>query len=474
MSDDTRESLDYLYDRLDYERLGMPRSPADLGLGRMRRLLRAMGDPQDGLRIVHVAGTKGKGSTAAMIAAAAGAAGLRVGLFTSPHLHRLEERFQVDGREATAAELDDLTRSVRPFVDRLDRDDSRFLGFGATFFEITTAMGLLHFARRGAGLVVLEVGMGGRLDSTNAVRPILSVLTTISFDHTRLLGTTLAAIAAEKAGIVKRGRPVISGVRGPEARAVIEATARSRRSPLRRIDVDFGYDYEPPAPPLSRPTAGRVRVTTWRSDWGEVAVPLLGEHQALNATVALAALDALGEAGVEVGAAAVARGFAGMRWPARTEILGERPWVVVDGAHNPASAAALAETLRTSFPEGPRTLLFGTTRDKDCRQQLEALLPGFARVICTRYANNPRALPPDDVAEIVAGLGHPRPLVVDGVASALDLARSLTPPDGLICVTGSLFLAAELRALILGLASDPSVPGRSPADRPGRMDPQTP
>ena len=453
---DYRESLDYLYGRLDYERLGMPRSAADLLIGRMRRILRALGDPQDGLRIVHVAGTKGKGSTSAMIAAASRAAGLRTGLFTSPHLHRIEERFRIDGREATSRDLVLLIDAVRPAVERLDRDDPHFHEGGATFFEITTAMGLLYFARRDVDLAVVEVGMGGRLDSTNAVRPVVSVLTTISLDHTRLLGSTLAAIAGEKAGILKRGRPAVSGVRGAEPESVIRRIAEARRVRLREIGVDYDYDYQPPRPPLGRPTPGLARVATWRTDWGRIDLPLLGEHQALNASVALATLDVLGEHGIAIGRDAVVRGFAGLDWPARAEVLPrERPLVVVDGAHNPASAVALAETLRTCFPPGPRTLVFAASREKDFRAQLEALLPGSARVICTRFVENPRSLPPDAVADAVVDLGYEPPYLADDPASAWDLARSITPDDGLICATGSLFFAAEFRAVALGLTPGP-------------------
>jgi dihydrofolate synthase/folylpolyglutamate synthase len=456
MSDDERDSLGFLYGRIDYERVGMPASAFDLRVGRMRRLLRALGDPQDAFAIVHVAGTKGKGSTSAMIAAASSASGRRTGLFTSPHLHRLGERFQVDGAEATDAEIAGLVEAVRPAVERLDRDPHfRDLG-GATFFEITTAMGLLHSARRGVGLAVVEVGMGGRLDSTNAVRPLVSVLTTISFDHTRLLGSTLGAIAAEKAGIIKRGRPVVSGVRGDEARAMIQHAAAARGGTFREIDVDFRYEYEPPRHPLLRPTPGRTRVSTWRTDWGDIGLGLLGEHQALNASVALAAVDVLGEQGLAIDRAAVVRGLATLKWPARAEVLRERPWVVVDGAHNPASAVALAEALRTCFPPGPRTLVFGASREKDFRSQLVALLPEFDRIVCTRYLENPRAVPPADVAETIVSLGHEPPLVADDPASAWDLARTITPDTGLICATGSLFLAAEFRAEVLALSPDPA------------------
>lgn len=455
MTDDYQDCLHFLYNRLNYERLGMPRHAGELRLGRMRRLLRLLGDPQDGLRIVHVAGTKGKGSTSAMLAAALSASGRRTGLFCSPHLHRLEERFTLDGRPASAQELVALTDVVRPAVAALDADAVHHWRRGPTFFEITTAMGLLHFARQRADAVVLEVGLGGRLDSTNVIRPLLAVITSISFDHTRLLGSTLGAIATEKAGIFKRATPAVSGVDAPEARAAIERVAQTRNVVLRQLGRDFRYDYEAPVPPLCRPTAGRVSVRTWRTDWGTLDVPLLGAHQAQNAAVALASLDALAERGMEVTRGEVVRGFAGLVWPARVELLGEAPWVVIDGAHNVASAEALAETLRTCFPPSPRTLVFGTTRDKDLHGQLRALLPCFDTIVATRYVENPRAVPPEEVVDAVNEL-HGRPAqAAPGPAEALALARSLTPPEGLICVTGSLFLAAEARAVLLR-RNDPS------------------
>src|SRR4051812_31868320 len=323
MPDDYQDSLDNLYGRLNYERLGMPKGSAELRLGRMRRLLRRLGDPHESLRIIHIAGTKGKGSTAAMLASALSASGIRTGLFCSPHLHRLEERFRVDGAEATAEELVGLVEAVRPAVEALAATDPHYRHRGGTFFEGTAAMGLLHFARRGAGAVVLEVGMGGRLDSTNVVRPALAVLTTISFDHTRQLGNTLGAIAGEKAGILKRDRPVVSGVRGDEAREAIHRAARLRGTPLREVDIDFGYTYHPPEPPLARPTPGRVEVRTWARDWPAVTLPMLGAHQGQNAAVAMASLDALAEQGIDVEPDAVARGFASLSWPARVEVLGE-------------------------------------------------------------------------------------------------------------------------------------------------------
>ena len=455
MTDDYQASLDYLYGRLNYERLGMPRGSAELRLGRMRRLLRRLGDPHESLRIVHVAGTKGKGSTSAMLAASMTASGVKTGLFCSPHLHRLEERFRVDGIEATPDELVGLVEAVRPAVEELDAGDRHYRHRGATFFEVTAAMGLLHFARKGAGAVILEVGMGGRLDSTNVVRPILAILTTISFDHTRQLGNTLGAIAGEKAGILKRSRPAVSGVRGDEARASIHRAARLRGTPLREVDVDFSYDYQAPSAPLTRPTPGRMSVKTWAREWPSVTLPMLGAHQALNAAVALASLDVLAEQGFRVEPEHVAKGFAGLNWPARIEVLDERPWVVVDGAHNVASASALAETLRTCFPPSPITLVFGTTREKDLLGQLGALLPLAETVVVTRYVENPRSVPPEEIAEAIHAVDGRVVHQAPGPAEALAMARRLTPPEGLICVTGSLFLAAETRAILLH-RDDPS------------------
>ncbi len=461
MLSDYQERIEYLYGRLNYEWLGMPRIPAELKLGRMRRLLRRLGDPHLGLSIIHIAGTKGKGSTAAMMAAALSASGVRTGLYSSPHLHRLEERFTVDGRPASTDEVITLVDDLREAVDTLERDESRPIECRLTFFEITTAMGLLHFARRNVGAVVLEVGMGGRLDSTNVVRPLLSIITSISFDHTRQLGNTLGAIATEKAGILKRGLPAVSGERGGEAQQAIRRVAAQRRCRLHELGTDFGFDAIPPKLPVTRPTPFRVAARTRRTDWGTLNLPLLGPHQAHNAAVALAGFDVLAEVQprLTVTRDDVIRGFAALKWPARVEVLGHRPLLVIDGAHNGASAEALADTLRTCFPATRRTLIFGTTRDKDLRGQLQALLPIFDEVIATRYLENPRSLSPETIVSAVLMLSGRTAHTSADPAEALELARQLTAPDGLICVTGSLFLAAEARAVVLRLQPGPMVGG---------------
>lgn len=438
---------EFLFGRLDYERSGMPRRSSELRLRRMRRLLRMLGDPHTAPAIVHVAGTKGKGSTSAMIAAALAQSGRRTGLFSSPHLDRVEERFRIDGVAVDSAGLDRLIDCVRPIVEELDRRAEK-IGGKPTFFEITTAMGFLHFAREGAEAAVIEVGLGGRLDSTNAIRPAVALITNISFDHTKQLGNTLESIAFEKAGIIKRGALAVSSVRKEGPRRVIEAAAERRRAVLRSIDRDFTFEYEPPPAPVLKPAAGAVSCRTWSTDWGRIELPLLGPHQAANAASALAALDALAEKGIAVSRRDVELGFAKLKWPARVEVVPGEPRIVIDGAHNVASAEALVNTLLACFPASRRVLVFGTTRDKDAQGQLAALLPLFDVVIATRYLENPRSVPPEEIARLVRVLSDKTATIATGPAVALTAARAIATPRDLVCVTGSLFLAAETRAVL--------------------------
>lgn len=457
-----QDALDFLFGRLNYERVGMPRASGELRLGRMRKLLRILGDPHKPLRIIHIAGTKGKGSTANMVAAALSAAGFRTGLFTSPHLHRIEERIAVDGRPISETQFAQLVQELAPLIEYIDLHAGDSPRRPLTFFEITTAMGLLHFARLPVDVAVLEVGLGGRLDSTNIVRPRVAAITSISLDHTRLLGTTHAAIATEKAGILKRGVSAVSGVDSHEASAAIARIAAQRRARLRVLHKDFSYQHQLHPPQDNRLRHGRVRAQTWKRDWNWIDLPSLGAHQAANAATALAILDALheNEPALDVSHAHVSLGWSKLNMPARVEIASEKPWLIIDGAHNVASARALADTLLTHFPTTERTLIFGTSRDKDLNGQLRELLPLFQHVIATRYLENPRAVASETIAQEVAGLGHQNVLVAPEPAAALQLARTISPEAGLICVTGSLFLAAEARSAALNL---PPVPRPSTA-----------
>jgi dihydrofolate synthase/folylpolyglutamate synthase len=414
---------------------------ADLKLDHMRALLAQLDNPHRRLRIVHVAGSKGKGSTAAMLAAILRRAGYRTGLFTSPHLCRVEERFQVDGQPITTPELTTLLDDVRRAASA-----SRI---PYTFFEVATAVGFLHFVRRRVETAVVEVGLGGRLDSTNVCQPLVSVLTSISFDHTALLGDRLASIAAEKAGIVKSGRPAVSGVTPPEARAVIERTCRERRAPLRQLGVDFHYTCTPGRVTATETRRSRVSVTTTCRRWSEFELNLLGDHQAANAAVAVVCVEQLRAEGWHLPDAAVAAGLAEVAWPARLEVVGRRPLIVLDCAHNVASALAMVRTLQASFAPARRLLVFASSNDKDVAGMFRVLSPHFAHAFLTRYTSGSRSVPPEQLAELLRANGDVAATICPNAADAYRAACAAADADDLICITGSVFLAGELRPLLV-------------------------
>jgi dihydrofolate synthase/folylpolyglutamate synthase len=445
------DALAYWYGRVNYE-LRNPR-PGDLKLDRMRALLRLLGDPQEALSIVHVAGSKGKGSTAAMLASILTRSGRRTGLFTSPHLCRVEERIQIDDQPISAEELTSLLDEVRRRLRQAPELET-------TFFEMATALGFLHFLRRGVDAAVIEVGLGGRFDSTNVCRPLLSVITSISHDHTQQLGDRLSSIAFEKAGIIKPGRPVVSGVTAPEARAVIERVARERGSPLRQLGVDFRYECVPGQVTHDATVLPAVRVDPGPGRWMELG--LLGEHQAANAAVAVATIDVLRTEGWPISDAAVTAGLGQVRWPARLEVLGRRPLVVLDCAHNVASAEALVATLNSSFPPARRWLIFAASADKDLSGMLGVLAPHFAHAFMTRYAGSARGMAPEDLAALLRrGVELPHS-ICPTARDAWQAARERAGPDDLICITGSVFLAGELRPMLL--SPDMANGGRKPPE----------
>jgi len=468
----TRQTLDYqtaldlLYGRIDYEsNATIPNRLQGLHLDRMRSLLRGLGDPHRQLRVVHLAGTKGKGSTAAMVSSILSAAGYRTGLYTSPHLHRLEERLVVDGQRCSPAELVDLVEQARPVIEKMDQQaKTEPWGEGPTFFEITTALALQHFVRRSVDLAVVEVGMGGRLDSTNVCHPLVSVITSISHDHTQQLGSTLAAIAAEKAGILKNGVPVVSGVTQDEPRAVIRRIAQERGCPLLELRREFSFRYRGPGASSGEATLDfSQNVPAARRCWEDLRLSLLGRHQASNAAVALAVIGQLQSDGWKIDEPDVRRGLVNVHCPGRIEVVGRRPTIVIDTAHNHASVAALLDVLNDVFTARRRVLVFAASRDKDIRRMLRQLLPRFDRVIITRYLQNPRAAPTDQVhrlaREVAEQLGtdrvDPGALYACGTpAEAWQIARNLVGPDDLVCVTGSFFVAAEIRPLVGNRVAD--------------------
>jgi dihydrofolate synthase/folylpolyglutamate synthase len=446
------QAIRYWFGRVNYEQRSP--APSDLKLDRTRALLHLLDNPQERLRIIHVAGSKGKGSTSAMLAAILQRAGYRTGLFTSPHLCRVEERMQVEGAPISGAELATLMEEVRAAVEAVDA--RRGPGaVGVTFFEIATALGLLHFVRRRVEVALLEVGLGGRFDATNVCWPLVAVITSISFDHTQQLGNTLASIAGEKAGIVKPGRPSISGARAPDARTVIERVCRARRSTLRQLDHEIRYRHEPGLITPEADRLPRVHVRTERRAWPPLELGLLGEHQAANAALAVAVVEESCSQGLHIPDAAVASGLAGVRWPARLEVVGRRPLVVLDCAHNLASVQALLDTLHASFPglvnaPAPRRLLvFAGSGDKDLPGMLRLLAPHFDHAYLTRFVTNPRAVPPERLAERLRAVSELSFTVCDSPGETWERIRADTGPDDLICVTGSVFLAGELRSLLV-------------------------
>jgi dihydrofolate synthase/folylpolyglutamate synthase len=449
----TRASaLAWLDRRINFERaVPTSASPGTFGLARVRRLLAAIGNPHHTFPVVHVAGTKGKGSTVAMLAAVLGAAGHRVGRYLSPHVDAIEERICVGGRPISAADLVRVFNLVIPAVERMDAAARRRGGGGPTWFEVLTAVAFVHFARARVDLAVLETGLGGRLDATNVSRPVLSIITSISLDHMHLLGSTIGAIATEKAGIIKRGCPVISSAVHPEARRVIEATAARRRAPLLQLGRDFEAEYLPAV--SNDPLApGRVAVSLAAAPAGDPLVfPLAmrGGHQAVNAAVVVMAAKNLDARGYRVTERAVAKGLAAASLPARIEKVGEKPLVILDAAHNVASMESLVATLAgAARTYRPTVLLFAASADKQIAEMLAVIRGRFDHVVITRYATNPRAATVPQLVEACRQAGLPAPRVATAPAEALRLARELATPRGLVCVAGSFFLAAEIRAVL--------------------------
>jgi len=465
-------ALAWLDRRLNFER-AMPATaaPGTFGLARVRRLLAAVGNPHHRFPVVHVAGTKGKGSTVAMLAEVLRAAGYRVGRYMSPHVDRLEERICVGGRPIPAAALVRAFAEVMPAVERMDRAASRRGAACPTWFEVLTVVAFVHFARSRVDLAVLETGLGGRLDATNVSRPVLSIITSISLDHMHLLGPTVGRIAREKAGIIKRGCPVISAATHPAARRVIAATAAARRAPLCEQGRDFEATYRLPAAdadPLC-PGSVLVRETGEPLRAGdaprETLLPLgmPGPHQAVNAALVVMAVRSLVARGVcRVGDRAVAHGLRSVRLPARIETIASDPLVILDAAHNVASMESLVETLgQVGRSCRPTVLVFAASSDKQIDQMLAVTRGRFDHVVVTRYATNPRAATVPRLVEACRRAGLPAPQVATAPAEALRLARTLATPRGLVCVAGSFFLAAEIRD---GLAAAADRTG----GRPGR------
>lgn len=428
------EAVDYLYS------LGHEMQAMKLGLDGIRRLARACVDPQLRFPAVHIAGTNGKGSTAAMVAAIARAAGLSTGLFTSPHLVEITERTQINGR---AIEKDDFARLasiVRDAGERLVAEGE--LPAAPTFFEQVTAIGYLHFAEREVDLAVLETGLGGRLDATNICLPVVTAITPIGADHQQYLGETLAEIAGEKAGILKSGVPLVLAPQRPEAADAVLAHAAQIQVPV----IGFNSIRELVVSPGPVESVGcyRLYCRTAR-DVYEMALSLRGRHQAINAVVSILVAEQLALCGFPVAGDAVNTGLSTAQWPGRLELreTSRGRHILIDGAHNPDGARKLRAFLDEHFTGVPLTLVFGVMSDKALDEMAQVLFPAASVVVAAPIAN-PRAVAPERIAEL-AGLHGCRAIVAESAVGAIKLAIGETAASGVVCACGSLYLIGEIR-----------------------------
>jgi len=413
---------------LELEKFGIK-----FGLANIRTIAMALGQPQNKFSSILIAGTNGKGSVTAMVDRALRAAGLSVARYTSPHLVNLEERFAINGELVATTVLVALIEEVRAIIEALLAKGD--LEAPPTFFEVTTAIAFELFGRAGVDLAVLEVGLGGRLDSTNIVDPVAAAITSIDFDHEQYLGTTLAAIAAEKAGVVRHGIPVVAGPLQPEARGVLVSACDAAGADF--IEADIGVRFE------STSQNGRIslHITTPIRDYGWVALGLRGDHQVPNALVAVRLLEALDRI-VPINADAIRTGLRDVRWPGRLQMLevpgGHR--VLLDAAHNPAGAWALATYLRREFPEA-LPIVFGAMRDKDAALMLKALLPVASKMVMTAPANA-RARSAEELAAIAGKLSPKAQIEIEpNPREALERAWTNCP---VACVAGSIFLVGAI------------------------------
>jgi dihydrofolate synthase/folylpolyglutamate synthase len=420
------QALDYLYSFVDYSlKKSSELAKADFNLDRMRELMAALGNPERKYAIIHVAGTKGKGSTSALIASALRANGYKTGLYTSPHLQDYVERIQIDGQPISHTGMVELVNQVKPAVNRIPK---------LTTFEITTAIGFLAFAQQKVEAAVVEVGLGGRLDATNVITPRVAVITSLSYDHMIVLGNTLTLIAGEKAGIIKPGIPVVSAPQVDEARAVLERVSAERNAPLTIVGREVRFE-------AGEHCLDGQSITIFTPEPLSLRIPLLGEHQAVNAATAYAALKA---SGLPISKDAIRKGFGEVSWPCRFEIVQREPPVILDSAHNPDSFEKLAQTLEDYFPGRPVILIFGSSEDKDMAGMLKPLKKQLSLVLATK-AVHPRATEPEKIIELATGLGM-RAETASPVETALARALELAAGENKVILSaGSMFVTAEVK-----------------------------
>jgi dihydrofolate synthase/folylpolyglutamate synthase len=428
------QAEEYLNSFTNYEQIpGVSYAQAGYSLRHLEELLTRMGNPQLAARTIHIAGTKGKGSVAAMTGQVLSSSGYKTGRYTSPHLRSLRERIAIDSSLISEAEFAAAMAEVKPFIESMKQDTS----FSQlTYFEALTALAFAYFRKQQVDFQVLEVGLGGRLDATNVVaKPAVCIITSISLDHTQILGNTLEEIAREKAGIIKPGCWAVISPQPQEAVSVITSICRERNANMVQVGKDINWHK------IGGDLRQQSLVIQGRTSAYQVSIPLLGDFQLENAATAVAALEVLASEGFTISATNIAQGLALVQWPGRFQILQEHPIVLVDGAHNVASMKRLVNNIKAYFPQKRILLVFGTSCDKDIPGIINELVPLSSQVIVTR-ASHSRAAPLSTLAAEFAKRGI-EPETTGTVPEAISRALSMASRTDVICVTGSLFVVAE-------------------------------
>ena len=450
------DALAFLYKAIDYEKLiSYQYNASTFSLDRMVKMLEYAGNPHKSFPSIHITGTKGKGSTAIMMSTILEHAGLTTGLFTSPHLVDLKERIQINRQNISEHEFTSNLNEFRLYIQHLRETEP---SASPTFFEILTAVAMLYFKKKQVDMAVLEVGLGGRLDSTNVVIPQVSVITNVGFDHTAILGNTLSSIAYEKAGIIKQGVPVVSAVESPEALLVIEKTCKEKDARLYLLGRDIWVEEirNPKSEIRNRATERSRRspkserglvckIRTWRHTYPEIFLPLVGMHQAKNCALALGALEIMREQGnISIDDETIRNALVHVHCPARVEVIGKNPLIILDYAHTVDSMRFLRMSLLENFKFHKLILILGFAQDKDLDNILKEIVTVGDLIIVTR-SKNPRAAPPEDLSQRIEMLCGKHAVIFDNTQDAVVAAKQKASKEDLICITGSVYVAGEAK-----------------------------
>ena len=433
---DYNAAIAYITEFIDYERSpDFSRQARLYNLNRISRLLALLGNPQERLRVVHVAGSKGKGSTAALISSILSRAGYKTGLFTSPHLITPRERCRIDGELISESDVALCIKKMRTAIDEVSR-----LEFGrVSFFEIYTALAFCYFADKATDFAVVEVGLGGRLDATNVVNPVATVITPIGLEHTAILGETHAAIAAEKAEIIKPGCPLALAPQVPEAQDVFERVAAERNAPIVAAKASNEMCRARGQSAPTEPPGQHFDV----EDYPGLFMPLLGEHQRVNAATAIAGIECLNQRGYAIPCESVYQGIAQVEWPGRMQVIQGRPIVLLDGAHSPEAMQLLCREIRRNFRYNRLVFVVSLMRDKAVKAVGEIVCQEADAVIVTEVSDNPRVMPAHDIQRAWQEMCQ-EVTVSPTPKEALKTALALASSEDLVCVTGSLYLVGEV------------------------------